>query len=45
MRGMKPMCAKGVSSFWLAHYDMDHSTQKSREAYLDKVKARLATIR
>lgn len=45
MRGLKPMCAKGVSSFWMAHYDMDHSTPKSREAYLDKVKARLATIR
>ncbi len=36
MRGLKPMCAKGASSFWLAHYDMDHSTPKSREAYLEK---------
>ncbi|MEI9900252.1 MAG: hypothetical protein WDN31_09145 [Hyphomicrobium sp.] len=28
MRGMKPLCAKGVRSFYLAHYDMDHSTGK-----------------
>lgn len=45
MRGMKPMCAKGVSTFWMAHYDMDHSTPGSRAAYLAKVKARLDTIR
>ncbi len=45
MRGLKPMCAKGASSFWLAHYDMDHSTARSRGAFLDKVKARLASIR
>lgn len=45
MRCLKPMCAKGVSSFWLAHYDMDHSRQESRGAYLDKVKARLMALR
>ena len=39
------MCARRVSTFWLAHYDMDHSTQKSRKLYLEKVKARLAAIR
>ncbi len=38
MRGMKPMCAKGVRSFYLAHYDMDHSTDRSRQAFLDKVR-------
>jgi hypothetical protein len=38
MRGMKPMCAKGVRSFYLAHYDMDHSTARSRQAFLDKVR-------
>ena len=27
MRGMKPMCAKGVRSFYMAHYDMDHSSE------------------
>ncbi len=45
MRGLKPMCAKRVSSFWLAHYDMDHSGSEARQAYLQKVRARLATIR
>ena len=45
MRGMKPMCAKGVATFWLAEYDMDHSTPASRAAYMEKVKARLDTIR
>ena len=44
-RGLQPMCARRVSTFWLAHYDMDHSSQKSRECFLEKVKARLAAIR
>ena len=44
MRGMKPLCAGGVHSFYLAHYDMDHSTQKSRQAFLEKVRARIARI-
>jgi NAD(P)H dehydrogenase (quinone) len=44
MRGMKPLCARGVHSFWMAHYDMDHSTEATRAAFLDKVKARLARI-
>jgi putative NADPH-quinone reductase len=38
MRGLKPLCARGARSFYLAHYDMDHSTQKSRQAFLDKVR-------
>jgi NAD(P)H dehydrogenase (quinone) len=33
MRGMKPMCAKDARSFYLAHYDMDHSTDQSRQAF------------
>ena len=45
MRGMKPLCAKGAKSFYLAHYDMDHSTPKSRTAFLEKVKARIARLR
>ena len=44
MRGMKPLCARNVRSFWLAHYDMDHSTEATRATFLDKVKARLARI-
>jgi len=44
MRGMKPMFAKGVRSFYMAHYDMDHSTDASRHAFLDKVRRRIARI-
>jgi putative NADPH-quinone reductase len=44
MRGMKPLCAKDVRSFYLAHYDMDHSTAKTRQAFLDKVRARVAQL-
>lgn len=44
MRGMKPMCAKGATSFYLAHYSMDKSTPKSRESFIDKVRRRVAAI-
>jgi putative NADPH-quinone reductase len=45
MRGMKPMCAKGVKSFYLAHYDMDHATDESRRKFIEKVKSRVARLR
>lgn len=44
MRGMKPMCARRARSFYLAHYSMDRSTQRSREAFLEKVRRTVATI-
>ena len=44
MRGMKPLCAKDARSFYMAHYDMDHSTEASRRAFLDKVRRRIAQI-
>ena len=44
MRGLKPMCSPDARSFYLAHYGMDHSTPKSRQAFLDKVQTRLAKI-
>ena len=44
MRGMKPMCAKDVRSFYLAHYDMDHSTEASRRTFMEKVRRRIAGI-
>jgi NAD(P)H dehydrogenase (quinone) len=44
MRGMKPLCAKGVRSFYMAHYKMDHSTPQSRQAFLEKVRARVARL-
>ncbi len=45
MHGMKPLCARDVRSFWLAHYGMDSSTPQSRAAFLDRVRRRLARIR
>ena len=44
MCGMKPMCAKGARAFYLAHYDVDHSTERSREAFLDKVRRTVAGV-
>jgi NAD(P)H dehydrogenase (quinone) len=44
MRGMKPLCAKDAQSFYLAHYGMDASTPDSREAFLEKVRRRIARI-
>lgn len=44
MRGMKPLCAKGARSFYMAHYDMDHSTDRSRAAFLDRVRRRIARL-
>jgi putative NADPH-quinone reductase len=44
MRGMKPLCAKDVRSFYMAHYDMDHSTEKSRHAFLARVRNRVARL-
>jgi NAD(P)H dehydrogenase (quinone) len=44
MRGMKPLCAKEVQSFYLAHYAMDSSTPQSRQAFLEKVRRRIAAI-
>jgi hypothetical protein len=38
------MCARGVRSFYMAHYDMDHASEASRHAFLDKVRRRIARI-
>lgn len=45
MRAMKAQCGSGVRSFYLAHYDMDHSTLRSRQAFLDKVRRTVGAIR
>jgi NAD(P)H dehydrogenase (quinone) len=37
MRALKPMCGAGVRSFYLAHHDMDRSTQQSRQAFIARV--------
>jgi NAD(P)H dehydrogenase (quinone) len=44
MRGMKPLCAKQAQSFYLAHYAMDSSTPQSRQAFMEKVRRRVAAI-
>jgi putative NADPH-quinone reductase len=44
MRGMKPLCAKGVRTFYMAHYGMDHSTDADRHGFLDKVRRRIARL-
>ena len=44
MRGMKPMCARDARTVYMAHYDMDHSTEESRKAFLEKVRRRMAAI-
>ena len=45
MRGLKPLCHAKAESFYLAHYDMDRSTATTRAAFLDKVAARVRSIR
>lgn len=44
MRGMRPLCAKDVRTFYLAHYDMDHSTPRSRQAFMERVRRRLLRL-
>lgn len=44
MRGLKPMCARGVKSFWLAQYDLDHAGDDARQRFLAKVRRRLAAV-
>ncbi len=41
MRGIKSLCASRCRTFWLAHYEMDRSTETSRSAFLDKIDRRL----
>ncbi len=44
MRGMKPLCAKDVRSFYLAKYGMDGATREQRQAFLDKVRRRASQV-
>ena len=45
MRTLKPMCGPKVASFYLAHYGMDRSTPKSRQAFLERVRRTAAAVR
>ena len=42
LRGVRALCARRCRTFYLAHYLMDVSTDASRAAFLEKVRARLA---
>jgi NAD(P)H dehydrogenase (quinone) len=44
MRALKPMCGTRARSFYLAHYDMDRSTPRSRQAFLDRVRRIIAKL-
>ena len=44
MRVLKPMCGRGVRSFYLAHYDMDRSTPSSRQAFMVRVRTVMSRI-
>ncbi len=44
MRGMKPLCAQKVRSFYLAQYNLDHSTDRTRKRFLDRVKRTVARL-
>jgi NAD(P)H dehydrogenase (quinone) len=44
MRGLQSMCARDAHSFYLALYGMDSSTTQTRQAFLEKVQARVAKI-
>jgi NAD(P)H dehydrogenase (quinone) len=43
-RALKPMCGRGVQSFYMAHYDMDRSTLASRTAFIERVRARISEL-
>ncbi len=44
MRALKPMCGRRVRSFFLAHYDLDRATPAARDAFIARVRARVARI-
>lgn len=41
LRGMWALTGKGCRTMYLAHYDMDRSTDQSRKRFLEKVKRRV----
>ena len=44
MRALKPMCGRGVRSFYLAQYDMDRATARSRQVFIERVRERMARL-
>ncbi len=45
LRGLRPLVAKGATTFWLALHQMDSASDAERGAFLDKVAKRFAAIR
>ena len=44
LRGIRALCARRCRTLFLAHYLMDASTPKSRAAFLEKVRRKLASF-
>ena len=44
MRGVRALCDRRCRSLFLAHYDIDRSTDASRSSFLDRVGRRIATL-
>lgn len=44
MRALRPMCGRRVRSFFVAHYDMDRSTEGSRHAFIERVRSIVARL-
>jgi NAD(P)H dehydrogenase (quinone) len=44
MRALKPMCGPRVRSFYLAQYDMDRATPAARQAFVARVRTRIARL-
>lgn len=41
LRGIRALCHPSCKTLWVAHYLMDSSTQKSRTAFLEKIRGKL----
>jgi putative NADPH-quinone reductase len=44
-RGVRALCHPRCRTLWLAHYNIDHSTAHSREAFLQRVGRELRKLK
>lgn len=44
LRPLRMLCGRGLRHFHLAHYDMDRSTPASRQAFMERVRRRIARL-
>ncbi|MEO8132767.1 MAG: NAD(P)H-dependent oxidoreductase, partial [Betaproteobacteria bacterium] len=42
-RGVRALCHPRCRTLWLAHYNIDHSTERSRTAFLDRIERELGS--